>query len=758
MITRYKFFKYFLLTFLPFSFLNATTHIIQFGGSFGFAYSPNNISVAVGDTIQWQGSFALHPLSSTIIPSGTSGWHVSSGSTFSYVVAQPGTYNYQCDVHSTFGMVGSFTASSAVHLILFGGDLGENYSPNNLTAVVGDTIRWQGNFDLHPLSSTTIPSDALSWQVTTDTIFNYVVTIPGIYNYRCNFHFDLGMVGSFIVNPVLPAPDLISPANSSIGITTNPILRWKKTSGAVSYHIQVSTLSNFSTLIINDPAIIDTTDQVISLINGTNYLWRVRADNSVGSSNWSGVFSFTTIPNAPAATKPVYPDSGAVNQQTTIKLGWIRSASADSYHVQLSFNSLFSSIAFDNVVRDTFIIESGLIIDTTYYWRISAINTGGASPWTNIWAFNTNILAPIATNLLFPDSNALNEPTTISFRWLRSAQADSYQVQLSLDPLFVSIDYENIVPDTFIVKSNLIGDTTYYWRVRAKNNGGTSPWTSIWKFNTSVLSMSVMLSESFGWNIVSIPLKVVDGRKTAIFPSAISAAFAFDQQYAAKETLQNGIGYWLKFPVDENILLGGLPVSIESVNVHEGWNLIGSISTPVLVSNITSEPPNIITSNFFKYHNGYIIADTIAPGRGYWVKVNQAGKLILTSSGSMNLKNRITIVSTNEMPPAPPDGIVLSENIPLQYSLNDAYPNPFNPTTYLRYSLPSDSKTKLTIYNILGQNVQTLLDGIENAGYKSIELNLSTLPSGMYFYELDAVSISDPGKSFSQVKKMILLK
>lgn len=93
--------------------VQATTHVVQFGGSFGITYSPNSLSVSVGDTLKWEGDFGVHPLSSTSVPAGALNFLQSSGSVFSYVVTVAGTYQYQCDVHFSLGMVGSFTASPA---------------------------------------------------------------------------------------------------------------------------------------------------------------------------------------------------------------------------------------------------------------------------------------------------------------------------------------------------------------------------------------------------------------------------------------------------------------------------------------------------------------------------------------------------------------------------------------------------------------------------------------------------------------------
>jgi plastocyanin len=91
----------------------ATTHIVQFGGNAGFTYVPASFSAVVGDTVKWMGDFTMHPLSSTTIPTNSQSWHVTSGTSFSYIIALPGTYHYQCDLHHALGMTGSFVATSS---------------------------------------------------------------------------------------------------------------------------------------------------------------------------------------------------------------------------------------------------------------------------------------------------------------------------------------------------------------------------------------------------------------------------------------------------------------------------------------------------------------------------------------------------------------------------------------------------------------------------------------------------------------------
>jgi parallel beta-helix repeat protein len=93
-------------------------------------------------------------------------------------------------------------------------------------------------------------------------------------------------------------PTLVSPSSGSSGVSISPILSWNAVNGAVSYALQVSTLSTFNTNIIDQTGIAATSFTASGLVTNTAYYWRVNATNPAGTSGWSSVWSFTTSASA----------------------------------------------------------------------------------------------------------------------------------------------------------------------------------------------------------------------------------------------------------------------------------------------------------------------------------------------------------------------------------------------------------------------------------------------------------------------------
>lgn len=111
-----------------------------------------------------------------------------------------------------------------------------------------------------------------------------------------------------------------------------------------------------------------------------------------------------------------------------------------------------------------------------------------------------------------------------------------------------------------------------------------------------------------------------------------------------------------------------------------------------------------------------------------------------TIDDSMFISNEITEIKGRN-----------SSSIPIAFTLHQNYPNPFNPTTTIKYDLPKQAHVILKVYNILGQEVATLVNGVKRAGSYEVKFDGSKLSSGIYFYRLKA------GQNI-MTKKMILLQ
>jgi len=176
-------------------------------------------------------------------------------------------------------------------------------------------------------------------------------------------------------------------------------------------------------------------------------------------------------------------------------------------------------------------------------------------------------------------------------------------------------------------------------------------------------------------------------------------------------------------------------------------------------------PSGMTTSSYFKYGSrpGSV-------GKG-WYQFNydgQTGAVVNDSIITLHFIDGIrgdddTTADGVVREPGGPAEVVtgVAENstgVPREYRLFQSYPNPFNPNATVRYDLPTTSRVSLKVYNLLGQAIATLTAEIEQAGYKEVQWNASSFASGVYFYRLEATSLGNPSKTFTQVRKMVLLK
>lgn len=283
-------------------------------------------------------------------------------------------------------------------------------------------------------------------------------------------------------------------------------------------------------------------------------------------------------------------------------------------------------------------------------------------------------------------------------------------------------------------------------------------------FRISPVTITVAVSDR--WNMVSLPVAPSSAMKSSLYSASATDAYWFDASrgYISYDTLQTGRAYWLKFNSAADVSMTGMPCDTLSIPLMKGWNMIGALRKPIAVADLATPTDSLTLSDVFGYSHKYSPIDSMYPGRGYWIKANRDGELVLATRvlAAKVRHHSLNIVNTAELPPPPPDDNIAKMELPKEFSLSQNYPNPFNPATSISYALPARARVLLKLYNTLGQEVATLVDEEEEPGYKSVRFDLNRgagMPSGTYWYRLTAARTDGKGtETFTEVRKMLLMK
>jgi len=309
------------------------------------------------------------------------------------------------------GAAPTVSSSAATGITETSGTLNGTVNPNSLATTA--YFEWGTSSTLATSSSTTSQSIGVGTSAIAVTA-NLTGLNPNTpYYYRAvgqnSVGTQKGSILSFttIALAVPSTPSLSSPSNGATAQATTLTLSWATSAGATKYHVQVSTTSAFTTLVVSDSSLVGTSASVGPLANGTTYYWRVRAGNSSGWSSYSGSWSFATIAAAPSAPVLASPTSGATGVSTSATLTWNASGGATSYRLQVSTVSTFSILLVDQSgITGTSYGLTGLATGTVYYWRVNATNAGGASGWSAWWSLTTAATSRLLGEYT-PDANTV---------------------------------------------------------------------------------------------------------------------------------------------------------------------------------------------------------------------------------------------------------------------------------------------------------------------------------------------------------------
>jgi fibronectin type 3 domain-containing protein len=283
----------------------------------------------------------------------------------------------------------------------------------------------------------------------------------------------------------------LGPENSSRELTGTISLKWAKPEHAEVYRIQITKDNEFTKIQFDLYNIPTESFDINNLEAGTTFYWRVSASNNGGSSAFSEIWKFETL-KGPDVPKLISPSDGQSDMNTTVNLAWGNVVGADSYRIQVSTNRDFSQKIVDMAdIRESQFNLEKLEEGKTYFWRVRATNAAGNSSYSTTWSFSTKIslLAPPTPQLISPESGALENSAKIELVWSSVERAEKYEVQVSTFSNFSQgIAYQNNNLTSNKVVVDLDPDKIYFWRVRAVNVAGSSPYSQVWSLITQSLT------------------------------------------------------------------------------------------------------------------------------------------------------------------------------------------------------------------------------------------------------------------------------
>ncbi len=209
----------------------------------------------------------------------------------------------------------------------------------------------------------------------------------------------------------------------------------------------------------------------------------------------------------------------------------------------------------------------------------------------------------------------------------------------------------------------------------------------------------------------------------------------------------------------DTITVGGTVTGIDIGVVPVSTNGVVTVHGRLMTGNsVAVEGANVFLIDGQGGVAGYGMSD---PTGGFSISMVSAGSytLVADKMGYTSSSTSVPVsgstysvpVSDISLSPDSPTSVPMPVGTPMSYQLDQNYPNPFNPTTVIQYSLPQASNVTLRVFNILGQEVATLVNAVEPAGTYRAVVDGKSLASGVYIYRLQA-------GSFTDVKRMVLLK
>ena len=179
------------------------------------------------------------------------------------------------------------------------------------------------------------------------------------------------------------------------------------------------------------------------------------------------------------------PLNSALNLDIPTVLEWWWVGCSNGHQLQVSRDSAMTQIVHDSLVTSgTKETLTNLSHSTTYYWRVRAVTADTFGMWSEVRSFTTVKAQPADVVLEYPANSSQGVVKTNTLRWTSSKRATNYIVDVAADSTFSEKVVNGKLVSSTTLDVSLESNKTYYWRVRAGNAAGTSPWSQVWTFTT----------------------------------------------------------------------------------------------------------------------------------------------------------------------------------------------------------------------------------------------------------------------------------
>ncbi len=239
--------------------------------------------------------------------------------------------------------------------------------------------------------------------------------------------------------------------------------------------------------------------------------------------------------------------------------------------------------------------------------------------------------------------------------------------------------------------------------------------------------VNVTVDARAGWNMLGVSAEIDNPDAGVIFAGAIpGTVFGFNGVYQEAETLDAGGGYWARFENEHSIVVSGLTLREQILNLKSGWNLISGISSTVNVSELIDPSRAIIPGTLFAYEGAYASVDNLQPGKGYWLRASKAGEVIVREQAPQSSSKTLeTEEATTSTIPARHVAIFTngaSSTSSLQFGLDDEVDNEL-------YGLPPRPPAGAFDVRFLNETWMSARDTVDirlQQSHDPVELTVST--------------------------------